>query len=161
MFAIQGAIASDASRSPALSRAVVAALMQLADAPDVSSAQKADFFDSLRHSHGRTALALSGGGALALSHLGVCSVLAARGLLPRVIAGSSGGAIIAGILALSRDDELERVFARSAAWLPGTSLAAFLGLDCGGAAEASARARRRRRRRRRPRRCRPPLAAAG
>ena len=47
---------------------------------------------------GRTALALSGGGALAMAHMGVVKCLLERGLLPRVIAGTSGGSIIAGMV---------------------------------------------------------------
>lgn len=51
---------------------------------------------------GRTALALSGGGALAMSHMGVVKCLIESGLLPRVIAGTSGGSIIAGMVRLAQ-----------------------------------------------------------
>lgn len=47
---------------------------------------------------GRTALALSGGGSLAMAHMGVVRALLEGGLLPRVIAGTSGGSIIAGMV---------------------------------------------------------------
>lgn len=55
---------------------------------------------------GRTALCLSGGGSLAMGHMGVVMALMARGLLPRVISGTSGGSIIAAIMAVKTDEEL-------------------------------------------------------
>mmetsp|Transcript_28256 Transcript_28256/g.45768 ORF Transcript_28256/g.45768 Transcript_28256/m.45768 type:complete len:904 (+) Transcript_28256:140-2851(+) len=44
---------------------------------------------------GHTALCLSGGGSLALYHFGVVKCLLDLGLLPKVVSGSSGGAIVA------------------------------------------------------------------
>ena len=70
------------------------------------AAQKRAFVAAALHAHGRTALCLSGGGALALYHLGAVDELLRRGLLPEVISGTSGGAIIAGLLACRTDDEL-------------------------------------------------------
>ena len=60
------------------------------------------------HAHGCTALCLSGGGAIALYHLGVVKELHERGLLPRVISGTSGGSIVAAMLACHTDAELPR-----------------------------------------------------
>jgi hypothetical protein len=70
------------------------------------TAAKAEFFESCRLSLGRTALALSGGGSLAMTHMGVVRTLLSAGLMPRVVAGTSGGAIVAAMLALHTDDEL-------------------------------------------------------
>jgi hypothetical protein len=56
--------------------------------------------------HGCTALCLSGGGAVALYHLGVVKELHAQGLLPRVISGTSGGSIVAAMLACHTDAEI-------------------------------------------------------
>jgi len=77
-------------------------------APDaaMSPAAKAQFFEACRLSLGRTALALSGGGSLAMTHMGVVRTLLSAGLMPRVVAGTSGGSIVAAMLALHTDDEL-------------------------------------------------------
>lgn len=53
---------------------------------------------------GRSALVLSGGGALGLFHMGVVKALWSEGLLPEVISGASMGAIVAGGVC-ARDDE--------------------------------------------------------
>jgi predicted acylesterase/phospholipase RssA len=70
-----------------------------------------DFFADLRLFVGRTALCLSGGGSLAMGHLGLLKVLLAEGLLPRVISGTSGGSIVAAIACLARDAELAAILA--------------------------------------------------
>jgi hypothetical protein len=72
----------------------------------LSPQEKLEFFEHCRLQVGRTALALSGGGALAMSHMGVVKCLIERGLLPRVISGASGGSIIAGMMAFLTDEEL-------------------------------------------------------
>lgn len=51
-----------------------------------------------RKNIGRTALVLSGGGTFGLFHIGVLATLFEQDLLPRVISGSSAGAIVASIL---------------------------------------------------------------
>lgn len=56
---------------------------------------------------GRSALLLSGGGALGLFHLGVVKALWEHDLLPMVISGASMGAIVAGGVCVRNDDELE------------------------------------------------------
>ena len=55
---------------------------------------KYDFFARTRHAFGRTALLLSGGAAMGMYHLGVIKVLSEEGLLPRIISGSSVGALV-------------------------------------------------------------------
>eukprot|EP00615_Pteridomonas_danica_P004302 CAMPEP_0114339706 /NCGR_PEP_ID=MMETSP0101-20121206/7901_1 /TAXON_ID=38822 ORGANISM="Pteridomonas danica, Strain PT" /NCGR_SAMPLE_ID=MMETSP0101 /ASSEMBLY_ACC=CAM_ASM_000211 /LENGTH=843 /DNA_ID=CAMNT_0001472749 /DNA_START=41 /DNA_END=2573 /DNA_ORIENTATION=- len=67
---------------------------------------KLSFFNEMRHAYGRTALMLSGGGMLALYHVGVIKALFLAGLLPRVICGASGGAIVASTFATKTNDEL-------------------------------------------------------
>lgn len=60
---------------------------------------------------GRTALCLSGGGSLAMYHMGVCRFLLEERILPEVISGVSGGSIVAAFLAIHTDEELlEGVF---------------------------------------------------
>ncbi|TVP91554.1 MAG: DUF3336 domain-containing protein, partial [Pseudomonadaceae bacterium] len=49
---------------------------------------------------------LSGGASWGYFHAGVLRVLLAEGLLPKVISGSSAGAILAAIAGTHRDQEL-------------------------------------------------------
>lgn len=90
----------------ALVTEVCSCLDIVSDAPDIPETLKASFIDQLRVQLGRTALALSGGGVLALAHAGVVRTLLSAGLLPRVISGTSGGAIMAGMMATKTDMEL-------------------------------------------------------
>lgn len=69
-----------------------------------------EFFRRASHSYGRSALMLSGGGALGNFHLGVVKVLLEQHLLPIVISGSSAGAFIAGIVGTHTDQELLQMF---------------------------------------------------
>ncbi|MDT8319772.1 MAG: DUF3336 domain-containing protein [Xanthomonadales bacterium] len=68
--------------------------------------RKRRFLKRTARSFGRSALLLSGGAALGVFHLGVVDELEKQGLLPRVITGSSVGAIIAGIVATHSDAEI-------------------------------------------------------
>ena len=52
-------------------------------------------------------LCLSGGGALAMAHTGVVRALMNADCFPKVISGTSGGAILAGYLATLTDGELK------------------------------------------------------
>jgi hypothetical protein len=64
-----------------------------------------------RHSHGKTALLLSGGASFGLYHLGVVKALHRQGLLPKILAGSSAGSIMAAMVATrANDGELEELF---------------------------------------------------
>lgn len=69
-----------------------------------------EFFRRASHSYGRSALMLSGGGALGNFHLGVVKVLLEQHLLPIVISGSSAGAFIAGVVGTHTDQELLQMF---------------------------------------------------
>jgi TAG lipase/steryl ester hydrolase/phospholipase A2/LPA acyltransferase len=80
--------------------ATVEALEHLAE-PSTSSipeAEKYDFFLRASRCFGRSALMLSGSGTLFFFHIGVLRALVQEGLLPRVISGSSGGALVASVL---------------------------------------------------------------
>lgn len=59
-----------------------------------------------RKNIGRTALVLSGGGTFGLFHIGILVTLFEQNLLPRVISGSSAGAIIASILCSRHKHEI-------------------------------------------------------
>jgi predicted acylesterase/phospholipase RssA len=71
--------------------------------------RKRRFLKRAARSFGRSALLLSGGASLGLFHLGVIEELEAQGIMPRVITGSSAGAIIAGIVTTHTDTELEHM----------------------------------------------------
>ncbi|CAI1582188.1 hypothetical protein SEUBUCD646_0K03040 [Saccharomyces eubayanus] len=59
-----------------------------------------------RRNIGRTALVLSGGGTFGLFHIGVLGTLFELDVLPRVISGSSAGAIVASILSVHHKEEI-------------------------------------------------------
>ncbi|KAF2275902.1 patatin-domain-containing protein [Westerdykella ornata] len=59
--------------------------------------------------YGRTALCLSGGATFAYYHFGVAKALIDANLLPDVIAGTSGGALVAALLCTRTDEELKRL----------------------------------------------------
>ncbi len=65
-----------------------------------------------RHAFGSTALLLSGGASLTMLHLGVIKALHEQGLLPRVISGSSGGALVAAYVCCKPDASLGQIFQR-------------------------------------------------
>ena len=68
--------------------------------------EKLQFFGEARHSFGRTALMLSGGASLGLFHLGVVKALHDQKLLPRIITGSSAGAVVGSVVCSTPDSEL-------------------------------------------------------
>jgi len=90
----------------------VSALEFLRDVPmpGVSQAARRARFEQAYDNFGRSALMLSGGGAWGLYHLGVVKALREAQLLPRVICGSSMGAIIASGVATRTDSELDTLY---------------------------------------------------
>lgn len=70
---------------------------------------KYDFFNELRQCHGRSALMLSGGGLMGMYHLGVIFSLRAKHLLPKVVSGSSCGALTAAMLCCTKYDDLPNI----------------------------------------------------
>ena len=72
--------------------------------------EKLSFLQETRHVFGRTGLLLSGGGSLGTFHIGVCRALNRRNLLPRVLAGSSVGSIIAAVVCTRTSEELHDFF---------------------------------------------------
>ncbi|GLE03090.1 hypothetical protein PINS_up011969 [Pythium insidiosum] len=77
---------------------------------ELSTDNKLAFFSETRHAFGRSALMLSGGGAHGFFHSGVIKALNENNLLPNVIAGSSAGSIVAGIVGVRTDDEISEFF---------------------------------------------------
>uniref|UniRef100_H3HCA6 PNPLA domain-containing protein n=1 Tax=Phytophthora ramorum TaxID=164328 RepID=H3HCA6_PHYRM len=68
--------------------------------------EKVRFFRRMKQSFGSTALCLSGGGAIAMYHMGIIRALLEANVLPNVISGSSGGSITAAFTACRTNDEL-------------------------------------------------------
>ena len=75
----------------------------------ISFADKCDFFQRASHCFGRSALMMSGSGTLLYFHLGVTKALWQERLLPDIISGSSGGALIGSIICACTDDELDEL----------------------------------------------------
>ncbi|MEY4271120.1 MAG: hypothetical protein RLZZ58_2336 [Pseudomonadota bacterium] len=78
--------------------AVVDALASIGSARGIGADDKRDFFRRAQHCYGRSALLMSGSGAFLYFHVGVVLALWEQGVLPRILAGSSGGSIVAAIV---------------------------------------------------------------
>jgi len=83
----------------------------IATASSSSIDERLAFLRETRHAFGRTALVLSGGGSFGSFHLGVVQALLEAGLLPRVLSGSSAGAIVAALICTRTPEELSELFA--------------------------------------------------
>ena len=97
---------------------VCAALDALVDLPaaQFDPAERVQFLDAVSRSFGRSALSLSGGATLGLFHIGVVRALHAQGLLPRVLSGSSAGAIVAAMIGTRTPAELDSLLDPDAAY---------------------------------------------
>ena len=78
--------------------------------PELPYNQKMLFFRHTGQSYGRSALMLSGGANMGMFHMGVIKALREHKLLPRVISGSSAGAVMASLLGTRNDHELDAMF---------------------------------------------------
>ncbi|KAA8642391.1 uncharacterized protein ATNIH1004_011335 [Aspergillus tanneri] len=63
----------------------------------------------LNTNFGRTALCLSGGATFAYYHFGVVKALLDNGVLPQIVTGTSGGALVAAFVATRTDEELREL----------------------------------------------------
>jgi TAG lipase/lysophosphatidylethanolamine acyltransferase len=84
--------------------------IHIADTGVIPFQQKVDLFAEVSQSFGHTALLLHGGATFGLYHLGVVKALYEAGLLPRIISGSSVGALIAALICIHTKDELPNLF---------------------------------------------------
>ncbi|MFT4021532.1 MAG: DUF3336 domain-containing protein [Acinetobacter sp.] len=75
----------------------------------ISLAEKATFFQNCQTAYGQPALMFSGGATLGLFHGGVCKVLQEQDLMPRVLSGSSAGAIITAMLGVSTPQQFTQI----------------------------------------------------
>ena len=76
----------------------------------LTAQKKLEFFAETRHSYGRTALMLSGGGGFGKFHYGVIKALSESDLLPRIIVGSSIGACVATHFCLRKLEDIGQCF---------------------------------------------------
>jgi len=72
----------------------------------LSLEEKKKLFKDCAKAYGKTALCLSGGATMSFYHLGVVKCLLEQKLLPQVISGTSGGALIAALISVRTDNEL-------------------------------------------------------
>ncbi|KAK4545577.1 hypothetical protein LTR36_002927 [Oleoguttula mirabilis] len=70
---------------------------------------KRNLSKQLSTNFGRTALCLSGGATFAYYHFGIAKALLDANLLPDIITGTSGGALVAALLSTRTDDELKNL----------------------------------------------------
>lgn len=78
--------------------------------------EKRELSQHLSTNFGRTALCLSGGATLAYYHFGIAKALLDAGLLPNIITGTSGGALVAGLLTTRTDEELKKLLVPALAY---------------------------------------------
>lgn len=88
---------------------VNACIRLVADSQRIKSEDKYQHFKHLDTNLGRTALCLSGGATFAYYHFGVVKALLDNGVLPEIITGTSGGALVAGLVTTRTDDELRQL----------------------------------------------------
>ncbi|KAF2155948.1 patatin-domain-containing protein [Myriangium duriaei CBS 260.36] len=86
-----------------------AALDTLFTSPKLSLEDKRSLAKHLSTNFGRTALCLSGGATFAYYHFGIAKALLDADLLPSIITGTSGGALVAALLATRTNDELKKL----------------------------------------------------
>jgi hypothetical protein len=68
--------------------------------PEFTAEEKFEFFKTAKISLGKSALCLSGGGALSMYHMGVVRALCRSNCVPSIVSGTSGGSIVAAVLAV-------------------------------------------------------------
>ncbi|KAI9931638.1 hypothetical protein ASPWEDRAFT_49601 [Aspergillus wentii DTO 134E9] len=88
---------------------VHACMQVVLDSKQISNEDKYQHFKHLDTNFGRTALCLSGGATFAYYHFGVIKALLDNDVLPEIITGTSGGALVAGLVATRTDEELKQL----------------------------------------------------
>ncbi|KAL8842432.1 MAG: hypothetical protein Q9170_000560 [Blastenia crenularia] len=88
---------------------VFASLEYLLQHSQLKRAEKYALAKQMHRNFGRTALCLSGGATFSYYHCGVVKALVDSALLPDVITGTSGGALVAAMVGTHKDEELRRL----------------------------------------------------
>ena len=91
-------------------------LSYLLHSSQLTQTEKHTLANHLYMNFGRTALCLSGGASFAYYHFGVARALLDASLLPDVITGTSGGALVAALLATRTKDELRKLLVPALAY---------------------------------------------
>lgn len=76
-------------------------------ADDIPFDERLDFFRRAQHCYGCSALVMSGAGSLLYFHIGVVKALWLEGVLPDILSGSSGGAIVGSLVSTHSDNDIE------------------------------------------------------
>lgn len=84
-------------------------LQFLKDTKQLDKESKRSLYKHLHTNFGRTALCLSGGATFAYYHFGIAKALLEANLLPEVITGTSGCALVAVLLGTRTDEELKQL----------------------------------------------------
>ena len=79
------------------------------DCEKLSLEEKITFFENCAKVYGQPAMMFSGGASLGLFHSGVCKVLLEQDLMPKVLSGSSAGAMMTAMLGVSNADEIAHI----------------------------------------------------
>jgi predicted acylesterase/phospholipase RssA len=91
-------------------------LKTVLNSTQITEADKTAFFKHLELNYGRTALCLSGGATFAYYHFGVVKALIDTDNLPEIITGTSGGALVAALVATRTDSELKQLLVPALAY---------------------------------------------
>ncbi|EDQ91814.1 uncharacterized protein MONBRDRAFT_31257 [Monosiga brevicollis MX1] len=83
--------------------------------PGLGQDEKVTLFTAIRQAFGRSALLLSGGGGLGIFHFGLLKTLHERRMLPRIISGSSVGSLVASLICVTPEEELEALLSGDSA----------------------------------------------
>lgn len=95
---------------------VRACIQLVLDTKEIDKEEKKQHFKHLDTNFGRTALCLSGGATFAYYHFGVVKALLDNDILPEIITGTSGGALVAGLVATRTDAELKQLLVPALAY---------------------------------------------
>ena len=79
------------------------------DCKDITRQEKIDFFENCQKAYGQPAMMFSGGASLGLFHTGVCKALREQDLMPKVLSGSSAGAMMTAMLGVSNAEEIDYI----------------------------------------------------
>ncbi|KAJ3277012.1 hypothetical protein HDV01_000064 [Terramyces sp. JEL0728] len=88
---------------------VTECIQKISDLPTTETL-KLELLNDVSQSFGNTALLLHGGATFGLYHLGVVKALSENGLLPKIISGSSVGALIAALICTHCEEDLPNLF---------------------------------------------------
>ncbi|RAH70695.1 patatin-like phospholipase domain-containing protein [Aspergillus aculeatinus CBS 121060] len=86
-----------------------ACIQVVSESKMISTEEKIRHFKHLDTNFGRTALCLSGGATFAYYHFGIVRALLDNEILPEIITGTSGGALVAALVATRTDEELKQL----------------------------------------------------